>query len=66
MQFQGLSRNRYLRCYLPFKIPVAGTQTWLRRLIIHLVLRIQLIIRHPRAPVLPALPPSLQVRLLCP
>ena len=44
---------------------MAGTQTWLRRLVIHLVLRIQLIIRHPRAPVLLSLPPSLQFRYTC-
>ena len=64
-EFQGLSCNHYLCCYLPFVIPVAGTQIWLQHLVLSSQLQIQHSIRH-RAPVLPALPPSLQVRLLFP
>ena len=64
--FQELSWNRSLRCYLPFKIQVAGTQTWPQRLVLSPRPRHQRRLRHPPAPVLPALPLSLQVRLLCP
>ena len=64
-EFQGLSCNHYLCCYLPFVIPVPGTQIWLQHLILSSQLQIQHSIRH-RAPVLPGLPPSLQVRLLFP
>ena len=64
--FQELLRNRSLCCYLPFEIQVAGTQTWPRRLVLSPQPRHQRRLRHPPAPVLPALPLSLQVRLLCP
>ena len=43
-----------------------GTQTWPRRLVLSPRLRLLRSLRHPPAPVPPALPPSLQVRLLCP
>ena len=59
--FQGLSQTRFLRCCLPFGITVAGTQTWSRRLVLSSRPRIQHSLRHPRAPLLPALRPSLQV-----
>ena len=65
-QFEELSRNRSVRCYRPFEIQALGTQTWPRRLVLSPRLRLLRSLRHPPAPVPPALPPSLQVRLLCP
>ena len=44
---------------------MVGTQTWLRRLVLSPRLQLQSSLRHPPAPVIPTLPPSLQEHLLC-
>ena len=62
--------SRALAESLPPLIPslreMAGTQTWPRRLFLSPRLRLLCSLQHPPAPVPPALPLSLQVRLLCP